>query len=369
MAKYDIIEFCPVPPPYGGVTVYVKRLSDRLMSDGFVVGGYYTSECLDNRLRDSSLYYEQKSYISGSIFQRIVEQLKRMKKNTREIAPFNIIHYHGLENLKFIWFLYKYCDKKIVITVHSAMIESFYRRTDRLNKHYMRKLAEADVQWVAVSQQAKECMLRLPFQFKNNIPIVAAYVPIETPDTPLPVEMENYIKGHEKNIAFYGRSFMLNDGVDVYGFEPALRMYADVIKERGAGVGLIFCLSEDKEKDKIERLHWLARELRIDDKIYWQIGAIDNINCLWKAIDVYVRPTSTDGDSVAVREVLDQGVQVIASDVCWRPEAVISYRFGNKQDFVSKVLQALDTGKKDVAPDFSCYNDMKAIFTRILYGK
>ena len=35
--KYDIKEICTIPPPYGGVTVYVKRLVEQLQKDGFSV--------------------------------------------------------------------------------------------------------------------------------------------------------------------------------------------------------------------------------------------------------------------------------------------------------------------------------------------
>ena len=188
----------------------------------------------------------------------------------------------------------------------------------------MQKLAEANIQWTAVSEQARECMLRLPFSFKNEIPVIAAYVPIPNEaQIPLAKDMQDYIHQHEQNIAFYARSFMYNDGVDVYGLNEAIKLYADIVSNYKANVGLIFCLSENKDTDKINGLYLYAKELSIYDKIYWQIGAIDNINELWQNVDVYIRPTSTDGDSVAVREVLDQGTKVVASDVCWRPDGVI----------------------------------------------
>ena len=190
-------------------------------------------------------------------------------KNTFQMWPFSIVHYHGLENLKFIWFLYKYCRKQVVITVHSMMIENFYRRTDRINKHYMQKLAEADIQWTAVSEQVRECMFRLPFSFKNEIPVIAAYVPIlNEAHPPFAKDMQDYIHQHEQNIAFYARSFMYNDDVDVYGLNEAIKLYADIVSNYKANVGLIFCLSEDKDTDKINELYLYAKELDIYDKIY-----------------------------------------------------------------------------------------------------
>jgi len=43
--------------------------------------------------------------------------------------------------------------------------------------------------------------------------------------------------------------------------------------------------------------------------------------------DVYLRPTATDGMSVAVLEALIEGVPVVASDVVPRPEGVLTYAY------------------------------------------
>ena len=304
MINKSIIEFCPVPPPFGGVTVYVKRLSDQLRKDGYSVGGYFTEKCTDKAIISSSNYFKVEPYsCSRNKLNRAFQQIRRMYKYVKQMRSFYIVHYHGLENLKFIWFLHRYCKKFIVITVHSSMIESFYKRTDWINKHYMKKLAVSNVQWIAVSQQAKECMLRLPFRFKKDIPVIPAYVPIQDTELePLPNNMQEYIRNHDQNLAFYARSFMYNEGVDVYGFDDALKLYASILSKYSKTIGLIFCISEDKDKDKIAKLFTRAKELCIYDKIFWQIGAIKNMNTLWHNIDVYILPTSTAGASVAVGE-------------------------------------------------------------------
>lgn len=367
MNHNSIMEFCPVPPPYGGVTVYVKRLSDQLRKDGYIIGGYYTSECKSNTYLQSSFYYKvDKLEPFSSKYLRAVNHLKRLVRNIYEIKPFSIIHYHGLENLKLLWLLHRYYNKKVIITVHSAMIESFYRRTTFINRYYMRKLAGANIQWIAVSEQAKQCMLRLPFTFRNDIPVIPAYLPIPQGNTNLLSDgMQDYINTHPQNIAFYARSFMDNDGLDVYGFEAALHLYAELLKIYDNTLGMVFCLSEDKDTQRIEKLYSMAKNLDVYDKIYWQIGAIDNINLLWKNIDVYIRPTSTDGDSVAVREVLDQGTQVVASDVCWRPANVKTYLFGNQRSFVEETVKSLQKGRSKASPNFDFYYAMKDIFERI----
>jgi glycosyltransferase involved in cell wall biosynthesis len=62
---------------------------------------------------------------------------------------------------------------------------------------------------------------------------------------------------------------------------------------------------------------------------------------LLSEVDVYVRPTSKDGDSVAVLEAIMLGVPVVASDVTERRKEVVLYKYGSK----SSLLRALDKVK------------------------
>ena len=88
-------------------------------------------------------------------------------------------------------------------------------------------------------------------------------------------------------------------------------------------------------------MHQYAQNLGIDEDIYWQVGPIRNMGALWERADIYIRPTRTDGDSVAVREALDAGVKVVASDVCKRPEGCLTYTFGDARDLLEKSLSVL----------------------------
>jgi glycosyltransferase involved in cell wall biosynthesis len=58
---------------------------------------------------------------------------------------------------------------------------------------------------------------------------------------------------------------------------------------------------------------------------------------LVKQCDAYIRPTNTDGDSVAIRESLMSGVPVLASDAVSRDSLVRTFRTGDVPDFVEKI--------------------------------
>ena len=58
---------------------------------------------------------------------------------------------------------------------------------------------------------------------------------------------------------------------------------------------------------------------------------------LLKEIDIYVRPTSSDGDSVAIHEALILRKKIIASNVVDRPKGIQTYKYNNFKDFYSKL--------------------------------
>jgi glycogen synthase len=56
---------------------------------------------------------------------------------------------------------------------------------------------------------------------------------------------------------------------------------------------------------------------------------------------VFARPTRTDGDSIALREALALGVQVVASDACLRPGGVRLFPVGDAGALRREILAAL----------------------------
>jgi glycosyltransferase involved in cell wall biosynthesis len=56
---------------------------------------------------------------------------------------------------------------------------------------------------------------------------------------------------------------------------------------------------------------------------------------LLKKVDVMIRATSTDGDSISVKEALYLGKKVICSNVVSRPKETILYNYNDKEDLVT----------------------------------
>jgi len=360
--KYDIKEVCPVPPPYGGVTVYVDRLIKQLTKDGYKVGGYYSAECSDKSIISSPMFDK------WTWMQTALLPLK-IWKYFREALPYKIIHSHfSLEGMPYFWLIKLLERKRFVFTIHNSMNENYWKQTNFLNRFFLKRmLRDPSIIWITVSEQGKEQLAKLSNISLDRIKVIPPYVPQVTKYyEPLGEEIQNYIDRHDKIIVFYGHSFMQNNGVDIYGFDDTLKLYYKIIKVYNQSVGLVICISDSSDHDKILNLHQRAIKDGIDELIFWQIGAISNIRTLWRQADVYIRPTSTDGDSVAIREVLDEGALVVASDVCIRPDGVICYHYSDPNDFLEKVLYALSLPRNKVAPNFKPYIEIKNIYQELL---
>lgn len=59
---------------------------------------------------------------------------------------------------------------------------------------------------------------------------------------------------------------------------------------------------------------------------------------LLRTCDVYLRPTTEDGDSVTIREALKLGIPVVATDVVARPDGVHLFRWGDGHGMRAAIL-------------------------------
>jgi glycosyltransferase involved in cell wall biosynthesis len=73
------------------------------------------------------------------------------------------------------------------------------------------------------------------------------------------------------------------------------------------------------------------------------LGELSHERCIQflQEADVVVRSTFADGDAITVREALELGVPVVASDTAFRPEGVVLFRKGDSKDLTDKILKVL----------------------------
>ena len=141
-------------------------------------------------------------------------------------------------------------------------------------------------------------------------------------------------------------------------------MFNELVKKSNK-YGLVFCVSDIGSDILV--LKQFAKKNDIYDKIFWQIGPIEDMYELWSISDIYIRPTMNDGDSISVREAIQMNLKVVASDVAKRPNGVVIYQKGNISDFLSKVLNNIQKKKKvnSNTNEFENYNKILKLYLKL----
>ena len=63
---------------------------------------------------------------------------------------------------------------------------------------------------------------------------------------------------------------------------------------------------------------------------------------VFNMVDLFIRPSYSDGDANSIREALYFGVPVVASDCVRRPNSVITFNTGDKKAFYNKIIYTLN---------------------------
>jgi glycosyltransferase involved in cell wall biosynthesis len=87
---------------------------------------------------------------------------------------------------------------------------------------------------------------------------------------------------------------------------------------------------------------------------------------LLSEVDVYLRPTSKDGDSVAVLEAILLEVPVIASDVTERRKEVVLYEYGSKSSLLSALRHVKDSKQTQLPTELPSVEHYRAFYDDLL---
>lgn len=136
-----------------------------------------------------------------------------------------------------------------------------------------------------------------------------------------------------------------SSGRDVYGID-ALVSALEYLREVGCDPRCLLAIAEfDDElltvdlRDRIDSLVRAGVLIKVVGQYqFWPI---------YRSLDVFLRLTSTDGDSISIREALYFNCPVIASDVVPRPAEVLIYHYGD-QDELNCLLYGFACGRRAV---------------------
>ena len=189
------------------------------------------------------------------------------------------------------------CGKKVLYTQHNPR---------ELNSLSTQRIIRASYRTIFVYE---------PINLPDNGIYLPAYIPADD-HSELAIELENKLRHFEKIIvsvsSFSGKSDTMQD---LYGFDIILEAINNINLPYNCALVLVDSNGklEKNYRIKIDRIK-KDRGVNI-----FYINYDINFQKLLSISDIFIRATRTDGDALSVREALNNGNTVLASDCVMRP--------------------------------------------------
>lgn len=307
----------PFPPPVGGISTHIARLSDLLLKIG-----YSTLWCDDAAERKPAIF----NIRSMNVFL----YLKLVMKS-------DVFHIHSsIDAIRlfhlFIAFTFR---KRAIVTIHS------WRKSGISTKLWSFALTAMADRVIAVNSSLFD-RIALPHRMQLVRP---AFIPPTGVPSPLPDGIREFIAASRANdkVIACTNAFRLvtNEGVDLYGIDLCLHLFRN--SDISSRCSLVCVISDPSvNKDLIDSYQEFILEHKLCRSIYLQLGPIDFCSLLISS-DFSIRATNTDGDALSIRESIHFQKPCIASDCVDRPEATILFEnrsIASLHSVVSSLLRA-----------------------------
>jgi len=319
----DILLIGGYPPPYGGVTVHIKRLAESCQEKGFKIHivSQFTSDIAAPLIG-----------IKGNALMQFVK-LAHITSNYKG----RIVHFHTsyLKRFLFISFplLFFLKNKIKVITFHSGHLLNI----TRIRKYFFKLLINKFDYLIAVNKSQYSFLLDLCRE-KSKILHIPSFIPPKIISNQITYPKYEEIEALKKRteillmVSGYAKPY--------YGYDLLLEAVHQ-LKDISIGIIFVFYTAEDiKYKKKL--MQRLSNEQNII--------IIENLNSdeflsLINVVDIYVRPNLIDSYGMVVAEALSLKTIVIASNVCPRHDGAIIFQSGNVDSLKStlnKVIHNLE---------------------------
>lgn len=321
----------PFPPPYGGISVHVKRMMLFLIKNKVEV----------------TVYNESRDYIKSS---KNIQQIGTYRKFIFKI-PFlkgDIIHFHSINrNIRILMCLFKIFNKKLVLTIHGESLNDQLQQSNCIYRSLLLFSIKRIDKIVCVNSNTINELIILGVNNKKLSYIPAFISPIESEKDhdDIPEKVWSFIEDSKFLISTNGWVRFYNNE-DLYGLDMLIELMR-MLKDKEYNVGLLVGLLGIEIGTNEEKIYYEALKNKINEyhiQNYIMIFEVKDTEFypILKKSKLFLRTTNTDGDAVSIREALYYSVPAIASDVVKRPDGTILFKTRDVEDLYEKTSEAID---------------------------
>ncbi len=321
MKKYSKIAIIgSYPPPYGGISVHVQRTIDYLNDEEFIL--YNTA---------SSNYSNSIRFSGKKIIIIIISFL---------FKKFRLIHHHTpSKKARLLLCFLGFFKRNIFLHIHGASLEDNFM--DKSVSSFFLKKTLKNVNIIA--DNSRILNLVKPYNPRNIYQIDAFLPPVykektfasfahqvPPPKAKILISMVGWFKEYRNT--------------DLYGFDLALEALSKLRNEHHLDVAIVASVSGITNDFLYNQFIKKRSELCLENYLFLITDELEEIWPLYLMTDIFIRPSISDGSSVALLEAMWFEAKTIVSDSVPRPEGVILFNDRDANDLVNKILLVVEGG-------------------------
>jgi len=306
------------PPPIGGVAIHVQRFAETLRARG------HTVEVLDYPGTDGAA---KPAYVVR-LPHGALRKLWFIARYARRQPADAVVHFHVAAMGRFRWVapLLFWCFRRQpkYLTLHSGLLLS--ARLRGWEKAYLRELMGRCRRLIPVNQELADALTALGIA-SARMAVIPAYIAQTASANAAPAAVA-HLDGTPTLVTTSG--FLM----PLYNFDVLL----DILPQLDAA-RYHFCFAFYGQTDPAYEARILRRLGKFANVTILRDQPSDVFLGLLAASDLYVRTTVTDGDALTIREALDLGIEVFATDCVQRPAACRLFRHDDAASLLALFAQ------------------------------
>lgn len=306
-----------LPPPFGGVSIHLKRFKN------------YLGNCGTNFVFVHSNNPNQKH----AFMKLFCSQLNLEK---------NIIHLHGFQTgkkLLFLLFLMFFCRKNVVVTIHNDRFLLDYNSLKNIKKIIAKVFYSNISHIISVNPDSK-----YSFITANKISVIPAFIPPapdETDIKQLPEIFHQIRKKHKFLITANASTISFYNNQDLYGIDLSIQLMKRLVNRGYKQIGFIYVIPDTGDYDYYDKMKRQVENNNLPECFHFYTQPVA-YPAVINMCDLFIRQTNTDGDALSIREALTLQKPAIASDVCKRPKGTILFKNRNIDDLYNNTKYVID---------------------------
>ncbi|MFD2922536.1 glycosyltransferase family 4 protein [Halobacillus naozhouensis] len=211
MSKIKILQVGPLPPPIGGMSVFLNNLR-KFKSSRYELSFFNIFPKKDRKLNK----------VFFNIF-ILIKFLWEMKKQKPEIIHIHTAAYRAFTKSMFFVKLAKWRQKKVIIHIHSGMFVEFYNKSSKKRQQRINHTLQQCDQIICLSETWKKLFINTFSVDEENYTVLPNAIFIEEFN-----EVEPLPPNEGKTILFVGKLIKIKGVLDIIEMAKRLKDHSEI---------------------------------------------------------------------------------------------------------------------------------------------